>query len=77
LSGAGLGTFDEEPPNAGKLRVASNLITTSHSAFYSMDANKESGRNAATQVGKLSKESRWTIRSTKERILLYGRPCFP
>lgn len=53
LSGAGLDTFDQEPPDAAKLRGASNLITTPHSAFYSMEANDESRYKAATQIVKL------------------------
>jgi D-3-phosphoglycerate dehydrogenase len=53
LSGAGLDTFDREPPDAARLRGVPNLISTPHSAFYSLEAIEESRRKAATQVAKL------------------------
>jgi D-3-phosphoglycerate dehydrogenase / 2-oxoglutarate reductase len=53
LSGAGLDTFDIEPPDATKWRGVPNLITTPHSAFYSLEAIDESRRKAATQIVKL------------------------
>ena len=53
LSGAGLDTFDQEPPDASTLQGAPNLITTPHSAFYSVEAIDESRRKAATQIVKV------------------------
>jgi D-3-phosphoglycerate dehydrogenase / 2-oxoglutarate reductase len=53
LSGAGLDTYDQEPPDASKLRKTPNLISTPHSAFYSLEAIDESRRKAATQIAKL------------------------
>jgi D-3-phosphoglycerate dehydrogenase / 2-oxoglutarate reductase len=53
LSGAGLDTFDHEPPVAAELAVVPNLIATPHSGYYSVDAVNESKRKAATQIVKL------------------------
>ncbi len=49
----GLDTFDREPPDAATLVGLPNLITTPHSAFYSVEAIDESRRKAATQVVKM------------------------
>jgi D-3-phosphoglycerate dehydrogenase / 2-oxoglutarate reductase len=53
LSGAGLDTFDREPPDPAALAGISNLITTPHSGYYSVEAVDESKRKAATQIAKL------------------------
>jgi D-3-phosphoglycerate dehydrogenase len=53
LSGAGLDTFDREPPDATALVGISNLITTPHSGYYSAEAVNESKLKAATQIAKL------------------------
>ena len=53
LSGAGLDTFDTEPPVAAELSAVPNLIATPHSGYYSVEAVNESKRKAATQIAKL------------------------
>ena len=53
LSGAGLDTFDREPPNAVELSGIPNLIATPHRGYYSLEAVNESKRKAATQIAKL------------------------
>jgi D-3-phosphoglycerate dehydrogenase len=52
LSGAGLDTFDCEPPDAAALAGVPNLISTPHSGYYSVEAVNESKLKAATQIVK-------------------------
>ncbi|HLK44787.1 MAG TPA: C-terminal binding protein [Acidimicrobiales bacterium] len=54
LGGAGLDTFEREPPDLAGLAEArgANLIATPHAAFYSIQSTQESQRKAATQVVK-------------------------
>lgn len=53
LAGAGLDTFDHEPPDAAALVSTPNLISTPHSAYYSLEAVEESQHKAAMQIAKL------------------------
>ena len=50
IAGAGLDVFETEPPLLDLVSDVPNLVMTPHSAFYSVDAVKESQRKAATQV---------------------------
>lgn len=50
IAGAGLDVFETEPPLLDLVSNVPNLVMTPHSAFYSVDAVRESQRKATTQV---------------------------
>ena len=52
LAGAALDVFEQEPPDAEKIRSTPNLVVTPHSAFLSKEARRESRQKAVLQVVK-------------------------
>jgi D-3-phosphoglycerate dehydrogenase len=50
IAGAGLDVFETEPPSSEVVLNVPNLVMTPHSAFYSVEAVKESQHKATTQV---------------------------
>lgn len=50
IAGAGLDVFETEPPLLDVVSNVPNLVMSPHSAFYSVEAVKESQRKATTQV---------------------------